>query len=102
MNVSDDQTVGQSLTLECRIYIIKGVNSEVDIIWQSNGLQLESNENVSANTAMNNSEVYISTFTVLQLSTTDEGKIYQCGVVINTISPIIAYDNVTLNVTGKT
>lgn len=101
MNVSDEQTVGQSLKLECSIYIIKGVNSEVDIIWQSNGLKLETNENISASTAINNSVMYIDTFTILQLSTTDEDKIYQCGVVINAISPIIVYDNVTLNVTGK-
>ena len=100
LNASDNQTVGQSLILECEIFIIRGVTSEIDIIWQSDGLKLESNENINATTAVNKSMIYIDSYTILQLSTTDKDKIYQCGVLINAVSPITVYDNVTLNVTG--
>jgi len=40
-------------------------------------------------------------YTISQLKTTDEGKVYQCEVVINTTPPVMASGSITLDVTGK-
>lgn len=101
MSVLNNQTVGQSLTLECSVFTVRGVNSKVDILWSSDGLNLRSNESIGVSTITNNSMQYMDTYTISQLSTADERKTYQCDVLINAMSPITAYDNVTLNVTGK-
>ena len=99
--VLNNQTVGQSLTLECNVFTVRGVTSTVDIIWKNNGLELESNTNINISATTNNSMFYVDTYIISQLSTADEDETYQCDVLINAMSPIIAYDNVTLNVTGK-
>ena len=93
--------VGQMLTLECSVFTVRGVNSNIDVIWQSDDLELGYSENISVNTTTNNSLLYIDIYTISQLSTADEGKTYQCYVLIDAISPIAAYNNVTLNITGK-
>ena len=101
LNVLNNQTVGQPLTLECSVFTVRGVTSTVDIIWKCNGLELQSNKNVNVSTTTNNLMLYVDTYTISQLSTADEDKTYQCDVSINTMSPITANDSVTLNVTGK-
>ena len=101
LSVLDNQTVGQSLTLECTIFTVRGVNSNVDIRWRIDSLLVKSSENISVNTSSNNAMIYIETYTISQLSTADEGKTYQCDVLINAMSPITTYDNITLDVTGK-
>ena len=69
-------------------------------MWSSDGTELERMENVTS-TIMNNSLVHTDSYTILQLNTTDEGRVIQCEVVINTSPPIMASDNITLDVTGK-
>ena len=39
--------------------------------------------------------------TISQLSTTNDGRVIQCEVVISTIPPIQEVDNIALDVTGK-
>ena len=94
------QTVGQSLTLQCEVTTVRGITSRVDIVWSSDGTELERMNDVSS-TTMGNSLVYTDSYTISQLSTTDEGRVIQCDVVIITSPPVMASDNVTLNVTGK-
>ena len=54
-----------------------------------------------SSTTMDNSLVYTDSYTISQLSATDDGRVIQYEVVINTsLSLIVAY-NVTLNVTGE-
>ena len=100
MTVPNNQTVGQSLTLQCEVTTVRGVTSRVDIVWSSNGTELERMENVTS-TTMNNSLVYTDSYTISQLSTTDEGRVIQCEIVIHTSLPVMASDNITLDVTGK-
>ena len=100
VSVLNDQIVGQSLTLECSVFTVRGIKSTVDVIWKSENLELKSSENINSSTA-NNSLLYTDTYTISQLSTSDEDKTYQCDVLINTWSPVAGSDNVTLNVTGK-
>ena len=94
------QTVGQSLTLECSVTTVRGITSRVDIIWSSNGTQLERTEGVSVSSTTDNSVVYTDTYIISQLNTTDDGREYQCEVVINTSPPVMANDSVTLDVMG--
>ena len=100
LSVPNDQTVGESVTLECSIFTVRGIKSTVDVKWRSDDIELERSINIKLNTT-NNSMLFKDTYTISQLSTADEDKTYQCEVSINTLSPVTGYDNVTLNVTGK-
>ena len=96
----NNQTVGQSLTLQCEVTTVRGITSRVDIVWSSNGTELERMNDVSS-TTMDNSLVYTDSYTILQLSTDDEGRDYWCEVVINSNPTIANNANITLDVTGK-
>ena len=95
----NDQTVGQSLTLQCEVTTVRGITSSVDIVWSSGGMELQ-RMNVSS-TTMDNSLVYTHSYTISQLSTTDHGRVIQCEVVINTSPSVMATDSITLDVTGE-
>ena len=94
------QRVGQSLTLQCEVTTVRGITSRMDIVWSSGGMELERMNNVSS-TTMNNSLVYTQSYTISQLSTTDEGRVIQCEVVINTSPSVMATGSVTLDMTGE-
>ena len=100
MTAPNTQTVGQSLTLQCEVTTVRGITSRVDIVWSSNGTELERMNNVSS-TTMDNSLVYTDSYTISQLNTTDDGRVIQCEVVINASSPVMANDSFTLDVTCK-
>ena len=72
----------------------------VNIVWSSGGTVLRSMNGVSS-VIMGDSLVYTDSYTISQLSTTDEGRVIQCEVVINASTPVMANDSITLNVTGK-
>ena len=95
------QTVGQSLTLECSVATVRGITSRVDIIWSRDGTELQMTEGVSVSSTTGNMVMYTDTYTISQLTTTDDGREYQCEVVIDTSPPVIANNTVTLDVTGK-
>ena len=93
------QTVGQSITLQCEVTTVRGITSRVDIVWSSDGTELARKNNVSS-TTMDNSLVYTDSYTISQLSTTDDGRVIQCEVVIN-ISPLImSTSNIILSASG--
>ena len=99
MTAPNTQTVGQSLTLQCEVTTVRGITSRVDIVWSSNGTELERMNDVSS-TMMSDSLVYTDSYNISQLSTTDEGRVIQCEVVINASPIVMASDNITLDVTG--
>ena len=75
--------MGQSLTLQCEVTTVRGITSGVDIVWRSsNGTELDRTNDVSS-TTMGNSLVYTDSYTISQLSTTDDGRMIHCQVVIN-------------------
>ena len=94
------QTVGQSLTLQCEVTTVKGITNGVDIVWSSGGMELERMNNVSS-TTMDNSLVYTHSYTISQLSTTDDGRVIQCKVVINASPSVMVTGSITLDVTGE-
>ena len=92
--------MGQSLTLQCEVTTVRGITSTVDIVWSSDGTELERMNSVLS-TTMDNSLVYTDSYTVSQLSTADDGRVIQCEIVINTSPSVMANDSITLDVTGK-
>ena len=93
------QTVGQSLTLQCEVTTVSGITSRLDIVWSSDGTVLRRINDTTA-TAMDNSLVYTDSYTISQLNTTDDGRVIQCEVVINTSPSVMASNSTTLDVTG--
>lgn len=94
------QTVGQPLILQCTMTIINNVDSKVDFVWKSNGVELKRVEGVNGNT-VSNSLVYTHHYIIPQLSDDDNNSLYSCEVVINTSSVSATSSNITLNVTGE-
>jgi len=106
--VLNAQTVGQPLTLLCKVTTVSGITSRVDIVWRdNNGRVLQISINVTAmdddvsSTTMDDSLFYTNSYNISQLSTTDDGRVIQCEVVINTSPLVMASDSITLDVTGK-
>ena len=100
MTVPNTQTVSQSLTMQCEVTTVRGITSRVDIVWSSNGTELERMNNVQS-TPMDNQLVYTNSYTISLLSTDDEGRVIQCEVVINSSPSIMANNYTTLDVTGE-
>jgi len=97
----NNQIVGQSLTLQCSVTTVRGITSRVDILWSSSdGVVLERMNDVSS-TMMGDSLMYTHYYNISQLNTTDDGRVIQCEVVINTSLPVMANDSITLDVTGN-
>ena len=94
------QTVGQPLTLQCEVTTVRGIASRVDIVWSSGGTVLRRMNDTTA-TTMDNSLVYTNSYSISQLSTTDEDRMIQCEVVINASPLVMASNSVILDVTGK-
>ena len=103
MNIvaGDNQTVGQSLTLECSFSAVRGITSRVDIVWSSGSTDLKRICNVNTRLTINDNEIYEDTFTIPLLSTTDDGRSIQCEVTINTTPLVVAANNIVLDVTGE-
>ena len=94
------QAVGQPLPLQCNVTTVRGITSRVDIVWSSGGTVLRRMNDVSS-TTMDNSLVYTHSYTISQLSTTDEGRMIQCEVVIDANPSVMASDITILDVTGE-
>ena len=100
INAINTQTVGQSLTLQCEVTTVRGITSRVDIVWSSDSTVLRRINDTTA-TTMDNSLVYTDSYNISQLSTTDDGRVIRCEVVINTSPSVMDSDSITLDVTGK-
>ena len=98
--VISTQTVGQPLTLECNVTIVRGITSRVDIVWRSNGLELKRIEETNISSTSETLETYTVMYDAVQLNTSDDDRVFQCEGIINTSPPLLANVNITLNVTG--
>ena len=92
--------LGQSLTLQCVVTAVRGITSRVDIVWSDGNMELDRTNDTTA-TAMSNSLVYRDSYTISQLSETDDGRMIQCEVVINSSPPVMTNNYVILDVMGK-
>ena len=101
ISLTNTQILGQSLTLHCEVTTVRGITTNVNIVWRSNGETLRRNYDVSSTTG-NNSLVYTDTYTISLLSSTDDGRVINCEVVIDGASPsVVANENITLDVTSE-
>ena len=101
VTVISTQTVGQSLTLQCSVNTVRGITSRVDIVWSSNGIDLRRIEGADVNFTSGILVTYTDYYNAFQLNTSDDGRVYQCKVFVNTSPPLTADDNTTLNVNGQ-
>ena len=97
----DNQIVGQSLTLQCNMTTVRGITSGVDIVWSSNGVELKRTRNATVISTHDSTELYLDSYYMTLLSTTDDGRALKCEIVIIAASTITNADNVILDVTGK-
>ena len=95
------QIVGQSLILETNATTVRGITSRIDIEWSIGNKILQRTEGVNITFTASDSVVYKDIYNITQLSTFDDGRVYQCKVIINTNPELIATDTITLDVTGK-
>ena len=98
---STPQIVGQVVSLDCSVTTVASVsNSAVNVTWRSNGVVLQRVTEVGTTNPIGNTVVYIHSYIISQLSTTDDGRAYQCEVSISATPPVNATDNIILDVIG--
>ena len=95
------QIVGQSLILVVNVTTVRGITSRIDIEWSIGNTTLQRTEGAIYMFTTSNSVVYKDIYNITQVSTFDDGRVYQCKVIINTNPQLMAIDNITLNVTGR-
>jgi len=97
------QLVGQQLILECNVTITGCITSSLraDIVWSRNNVGLKRTENANVSYANNITVIYVDEYIISQVSTNEDGIIYQCKMVINQTLPLIAVGTTILNITGK-
>ena len=100
VSTESNQTVGQSLTLQCNITTVRGITSRVDIVWSSNNTELSITKGVNISSETDDSVIFTDAYIITQLSTIDESRGYHCEAVIDTELPVKATDSIVLNVTG--
>ena len=91
-------TVGQPLFLECTVNIACIIRGEVTVVWSVDGVELESTRSVNYTES---SVVYVENYTIPQLHKSDNGKLYQCEIMINTSVLVTAAANLTIALSGK-
>ena len=95
-------TIGDPLTLDCTVTVVRGISSTVDIIWTAGpGDEVMSKVyNITADIGDDNA-IYTDSFEISSLSAIDNGREYQCTVVINASQPVNSSDQIILNFPGK-
>ena len=94
-------TIGDPLTLDCTVTAVRGISSSVNIIWTTGGRVVRSVNDTMADQDMeNDSAIYTDSFEISSLSAIDNGRVYQCAVVINASPQVFSSDQITLNFDG--
>ena len=96
----DDQVLGDPLTLDCTVITVIGISSAVDIIWSVDGKTVRIVNDTSA-TISNNSAIYTDSLVLPELTVLDNGRTYQCTVVINKNPPTNSSGSMMLDFPGK-
>ena len=88
-------TIGDPLTLDCIVTAVRGISSSVDIIWTAGGRVVRRVYNITADVEYDYA-IYTDSFEISSLSAIDNGREYQCTVVINAYQPVYSSDYITL------
>ena len=94
-------TIGDPLTLDCTVTAVRGISSSVDIIWTTGGRVVRRVDNITADIEQNDSTIYTDSFEISSLSAIDNGREYQCTVVINASQPVYSSDQIMLIFSGE-
>ena len=101
INAPTIQIVGQSLVLKCDVTTVKGITSSVNVIWSRDRISLKRTEGIAVSSVTRQSLLYKDAYSITQLSTADENKMYWCMAVIAGSSSVRTTESVMLNVTSK-
>ena len=93
-------TIGDPLTLDCTVTAVRGISSSVDVIWTTGSRVLRVVYNITADIE-NDYAIYTDSFEISSLSAIDNGREYQCIVVINAYQPVYNRNQITLIFDGK-
>ena len=93
-------TIGDPLTLDCTITAVRGISSLVSVIWTTGDIELRRVDNITAD-IVNDSAVYTNSFEISSLSAIDNGREYQCRVMINATQPVNSSDQFTPIFSGE-
>lgn len=94
--------VGQPLILNCFVTTVRNINSRVDIVWNENNIEIQRTEGINISYIDNNNEaVYEDNYNIIQVNTSDNGKAYQCKVIINQWPPLISTGTNVMIVNGN-
>ena len=88
-------TIGDPLTLDCTVTAVRGISSSVDIIWTTGRRVVRRVYNITSDIE-NGYAIYTDSFEISSLSAIDNGREYQCTVVINANQPVYNSDHITL------
>ena len=94
-----DLTIGDPLMLDCTVTAVRGISSSVDIIWTTGGRVVRRVNDTVADIG-NESAIYTDSFEISSLSAIDNGRVYQCTVVIDASPKVFGSDQIILNFDG--
>ena len=99
-NTFGNLIIGDPLTLDCTVTVVRGISSSIDIIWTTGGREVRRLDNIMAD-IKSDSAIYTDSFKISSLSAIDNGREYQCTVVINVYQPVHNSDQITLMFPGE-
>ena len=93
-------TIGDTPTLDCTVTAVRGISSSVNIVWTTGGIELRRVDDITAD-VVNDSAIYTDSFEISSLSAIDNGREYQCTVMINATQPVNSSDQFILVLDGE-
>ena len=93
-------TIGDTPTLDCTVTAVRGISSSVNIVWTTGGIELRRVDDITAD-VVNDSAIYTDSFEISSLTAIDNGREYQCTVMINATQPVNSSDQFILILDGE-
>ena len=90
--------MGSSLILDCTITDMSNNTNSLEIVWITNNMMLQRTNVVP--TVIDSLPVYIDSYTISLLTTSDQGRVVEC-MANSTNPPVIDSNVIMLNVTSK-
>ena len=92
--------INQPLVLQCTATTVGNITNTVDIIWTTGNTQVRRVNNVRASSNINSSSIYNDSFIIPSLNVSDNGSVYECEVVINSVLPTRAKTDFNVSIPG--
>ena len=100
VSILNTPTLGQSATLQCTAFSVRGISSRVDIVWSDGNTTVRRVDGVLPNIA-NGSVIYSDVLVTPPLRISDDGRAYQCIVIFNTSPRIVRSRSIVLEFPGE-